>query len=141
MSDHWVERNYKIKWRLVPIPSKREDPSYWFFFAKKWADFMRTLLSIKVTKKMYSELPAIRELIPKETRSEEWRDFLSKRNESLAKNFMEVSTVFDDKPKVFKAFVLVVMFGFDSETFSSMLNSLNSNVEENPSVSLTLGDI
>ena len=118
--------NYKIKWRIVPLPSKKENASYWFFFARKWADFMRNLLSLKVSKSVYAEMPKLRRVIPRETRSEDWIDHLKSRNEAMAEKFMAVSTVFDDKPVLFKAYVLATVFNFTATDFEEMMGSLQS---------------
>ena len=124
------KRNYKIKFRIsIGEDYNQKNTNFLKYYMPKWSQFMGIVMSRKLnsvpTDKTASvkELPFLRPLISKNTKTVDLIELLNKKDTELSRMLLEVSPLFDAAPRDLKAHILAV-FGVTHEELQNHLESL-----------------
>lgn len=125
-------RNYKIKFRItIGDDSSQKNVNFLKYYMPKWSRFMSIVMSRKLSSTptdstaSVKELPFLRPLIKKSTKTVDLIDLLNKKDSDLARLMLEVSPLFDSAPVDLKAHILAV-FGVNHLELKEYLQNSES---------------
>lgn len=104
-------------------------PNYNKYYLPRWAQFMKAVMSRKLSNSAYSktssfsELPLMRKIVNKDVTTEIIAPFLSTYDEELTRMMLEVAPFFDNSPTDLKCHIFAV-FGVTAEKLTTYLDSV-----------------
>ena len=127
----YIKRDYRIKFRLC----LREDlnsnsHNYNKYYMPKWANFMKAIMSRKLTNSnqsktcSFSELPLLRKVVNKDIKTEIVAPLLGTYDEKLTRNLLEIAPLFDIAPSDLKCHIFAV-FGVTASALEEYLDRNN----------------